>query len=83
VSDRAGGNFDIYTMNTDGSSPYRVTSEPGDGYDSSWTGDAAFIVFDSNREGQWDIYAVEAPGTGTVRLTNHPADDESPAWRPR
>ncbi len=83
VSDRAGGNLDIYTMNVDGSSPRRVTTEPGDDFDSSWTSDGARLIFDTNREGNWDIYAIDAAGTNTVRLTAHGADDESPAWRPR
>ncbi len=83
VSDRAGENLDVYTMDVDGSNPFRVTTEPADDFDSSWAGDGAMLVFDTNRNGNWDIYSVEAPGTNTVRLTTDPADDESPAWRPR
>ncbi|HSG78987.1 MAG TPA: hypothetical protein VLD62_05345, partial [Acidimicrobiia bacterium] len=82
VSDRAGGNLDIYTMDVDGSNPIRVTTEPGDDFDSSWATDGTVLVFDSNRNGDWDIYSIEAAGTNTVRLTWDSADDESPAWRP-
>jgi TolB protein len=82
VSDRAGGNLDIYTMSVDGSDPVRVTTEPGSDFDSSWAPDGGRLVFDSNRNGNWDIYTIEAAGTYTLRLTTHWADDESPAWRP-
>jgi len=82
VSDRAGGNLDIYTMNVDGSGLVRVTTEPGSDFDSSWAPDGGRLVFDSNRNGNWDIYTIETAGTFTLRLTTHWADDESPAWRP-
>jgi Tol biopolymer transport system component len=82
VSDRAGSNVDIYTMDIDGSNPTRVTTDPSDDFDASWATDGAFLIFDTNRNGNWDIYSIEAAGTNTVRLTTHPADDESPAWRP-
>ncbi len=82
MSDRAGGNLDIYTMNVDGSNPVRVTTEPGRDFDSSWASDGARLVFDSDRNGDWDIYSIEAAGTNTVRLTTSLADDESPSWRP-
>ncbi len=82
VSDRAGGNLDLYTMDVDGSNVYRVTTDPGEDFDSSWTTDGARLVFDTNRNGDWDIYSVEAAGTYTLRLTTDAADDESPVWRP-
>jgi TolB protein len=82
VSDRAGGNLDIYTMAADGTDLTRVTTEPADDFDSSWTHDGAMLIFDTYRNGNWDIYSIEAEGTNTIRLTSHAADDESPAWRP-
>jgi Tol biopolymer transport system component len=82
VSDRAGGNLDIYTMSVDGSSTYRVTTNGADDFDSSWSNDGAILVFDTNRNGNWDIYANEPAGTNTVQLTQHAADAESPVWRP-
>ncbi|MDX1495330.1 MAG: hypothetical protein R3253_14785 [Longimicrobiales bacterium] len=82
VSDRAGGNLDIYTMDVDGSNWTRVTTADGDDFDSAWTADGGRLVFDSYRNGNWDIYVIEAAGTNTIRLTRDLADDESPAWRP-
>jgi TolB protein len=82
VSDRAGSNLDIYTMDVDGSNPMRVTTHPGDDFDSSWASDGSILIFDTDRNGNWDIYSIEPAGTNAVRLTTHPADDESPAWRP-
>ena len=82
MSDRAGGNLDLYTMAADGSDLRRITTDPADDFDASWSVDGALLAFDSNRNGSWDIYVVEAAGTRTVRLTAHDGDDERPAWRP-
>ena len=82
VSDRAGGNMDIYTMAEDGSDIYRVTTANEMEFDSSWMVEGELLLFDSFRNGNWDIFVVEPSGAATGRLTNHPADDESPVWRP-
>ena len=82
VSDRAGGNLDIYTVDADGSNLYRVTTDDGDDFDSSWMANGERLVFDSFRTGNWDIFVIEAAGTNTIQLTSNVADDESPAWRP-
>jgi len=82
VSDRAGGNLDVYTVDLDGSNLYRVTTEAEDDFDTSWAGDGQRLVFDTNRNGHWDIYVIDVVGTNTVRLTVDPSDDESPVWRP-
>lgn len=82
VSDRAAGHFSIYTMDTDGSNVFRVTVDPDDHFDSSWSGDGATLVFDSNRSGSWDIYTIRPDGTNLRRLTAGEANDWNPAWRP-
>jgi Tol biopolymer transport system component len=82
VSDRAAGNMSIYTMDIDGSNVFRVTVDPDDDFDSSWSSDGATLVFDSNRSGSWDIYTIQADGTNLRRLTNSQAHDWNPAWRP-
>ena len=83
VSDRAGGNFDIYTMAVDGSDLYRVTTDGGREFDSAWMSEGDRLVFDSLRDVSWDIFVIEPTGANPIRLTTHPADDESPAWRPQ
>lgn len=82
VSDRAAGEFSIYTMDVDGSNVWRVTTDPADEFDSSWSGDGATLVFDSDRNGSWDIYLIEENGTNLRRLTTDEADEWNPAWRP-
>jgi TolB protein len=82
VSDRAAGNFSIYTMDTDGSNVFRVTVDPEDDFDSSWSKDGTTLVFDSNRSGIWDIYTIKPDGTNLRRLTTGEAHDWNPAWRP-
>lgn len=82
VSDRADGNLSIYTMDSDGSNVFRVTNDPADDFDSSFSGDASSLVFDSNRNGSWDIYTVEESATNLRRLTDHEADEWNPVWRP-
>ncbi|MEJ2539168.1 MAG: hypothetical protein P8188_04250 [Gemmatimonadota bacterium] len=82
VSDRGGGDLDIYTMAADGSSVYRVTSGGGEEFDSSWMADGEKLVFDAFWNGSWNIFVIEASGTNMVQLTQTSADDESPAFRP-
>ncbi len=82
VSDRAAGNLSLYTMDVDGSNVWRVTTDPADDFDSSWSSDGASLVFDSNRNANWDIYTINENGTNLRRLTTHEADDVNPVWRP-
>lgn len=76
------GNWDIYSMNADGSGKTRLTSGPGNDVEPSFSADGRRIVFASNRAGSYDIYAIDADGSDLTRLTADPANDRQPSFSP-
>jgi Tol biopolymer transport system component len=80
ASDRD-GDFEIYTMNVDGTDLRRLTHNPAsDTHPGSWSPDGQRIAFVSDRDGNPEIYVVNADGTGETRLTFDPATDSHPAF---
>jgi len=76
------GNFEIYTMNTDGSNQINRTNNPAwDSY-PNFSYDGKQITFHSNRDGNFEVYKMNSSGTGQVNLTHSPADEGAPAFSP-
>jgi Tol biopolymer transport system component len=77
------GDFEIYTMNADGTDLRRLTHNPAsDSHPGSWSPDGRQVAFVSDRDGNPEIYVVNVDGTGETRLTNDPASDSHPAFSP-
>ena len=76
------GNFEIYTMNPDGSGPTRLTNNGADDVTPTWSADGTKIAWVSTRDGQYEIYTMNADGTGQTRVTNNAAADVGPSWSP-
>lgn len=74
--------YDIWTMDMDGSNQVNVTNHPGTDWSSTWTDDGDRLFFDTDRNGNWDIYSINEDGSGLTQITDHPSDDRYPAWRP-
>lgn len=86
---RRDGNWEIYTMNTDGSGVLNVTSSPDtEDTDGSWSPDGQWIVYSTDRrdpqsEGGWkNVWAIPSAGGTPVRVTLADAYDGAPAWSP-
>ena len=82
VSDRQGGQDDIYLMNDDGTQATNLTNHAGRDYDLAWSPDGTKIAFVSDRPGNLDVYVMNADGTGVTRYTKKAGVDEGPDWQP-
>ncbi|MFL5760752.1 MAG: hypothetical protein ACJ789_13575 [Thermomicrobiales bacterium] len=76
----ADGDVDI--VNADGTGPTRLTDDPAEDFDPTWSPDGAMIAFRSTRDGNDEIYVMDADGANQRNLTHDPAGDWSPAWSP-
>ncbi len=76
------GNFEIYSMNDDGTGLARLTNNRDFDGLAVWSPDRTRIAFTSTRNGNFEIYTMNADGTNVVRRTNHSKTDLSPSWSP-
>jgi TolB protein len=90
------GDFELYTVKPDGSSPKRITNMPGNDAHSVWSNDGEWVIFSSGRKGLKDemalydgvpqpygeIFAMRADGSDVRQLTDNKWEDASPGWAP-
>jgi len=62
------GNWEVYTINMDGSGLKRLTNNSAEDGLPTWSPDGKSIAFVSNRGGVWAIWAMEADGSGQRKL---------------
>ncbi len=76
------GNPEIYVMDIDGKNQQRLTNNPNDDWNPSWSPDGKRIVFSSERDGNREIYVMNADGGNPQNLSNNPDFDGSASWSP-
>ena len=89
------GDYEIYTIASDGTGAKRLTSTRGNDAHQGWSPDGRHIVFSSSRMGFKDegaytdapqpygeLFVMRADGTGLEQLTDNQWEEGVPAWRP-
>lgn len=82
------GNYEIYSMNPDGSEIHRLTYSIADDYklvddyNPSISPDGQKIVFTSRRDDDYEIYVMNLDGSDQIRITNSAGGDDFAAWSP-
>lgn len=74
--------FDLFTMNSDGTTIERLTKNEGSNEDPHFSPDGRFIVFSSSREGTRSVYVVNVEGNVVKRLTFGLGNCVAPKWSP-
>ncbi len=76
------GNWEVYVMNADGTSPIRLTNHGGDDRSPAWSPDGRLIAYASYTGQTWQIF-VMSDNAGDLRpLTQPDVSAEHPAWSP-
>jgi Tol biopolymer transport system component len=75
-------NWDIYTMDADGSNVTRLTDDPATDGDAVFSPDGSKIAFWSGRDGWAEIYIMNADGSNVTRLTHNEEADSRPVFSP-
>jgi Tol biopolymer transport system component len=75
------GDFEIFTMNGDGSDLTQLTENAALDIDPEWSPDGK-IAFQSDRDLFSDIFVMNADGSGQTNVTNNRAFDRSPTFTP-
>lgn len=76
------GNWEVYSMDADGSNQVNLSNHSGSDYGLGWSPDGRYILFYSNRDGNEDIWLMNADGSNPINLTKHPATERVAAWSP-
>lgn len=76
------GNYEIYSMNPDGSDQTRMTDNPATDRQPSFSPNGKKILFVSERDGNVEIYVMNADGSNQKRLTDNPSGDHCPFFSP-
>lgn len=76
------GNKEIALINSDGSGLTRLTRDPADDRDPSWSPDGQRIVFASDRGGHYQVYTMNSSGGNVVQLTHLSGNNHMPLWSP-
>ena len=76
------GNFEIYSMNPDGSDQINLTQHRANDYAPVWSPTGRHILFTSDRDGIPDLYLMNPDGTNVRQVFKKLIGREFPTWSP-
>ena len=76
------GNFEIYSMNPDGSDQINLTQHRAKDYAPVWSPTGKQILFTSDRDGIEDLYLMDPDGTNVRQVFKKLIGREFPTWSP-
>ncbi len=80
-SSSSGSDYEIHTMNSDGTGSVQLTTNSVDDQEPCWSSDGSMITFSTNRDSNYEIYTMNSDGSTQTNLTNTVGIDETlPAW---
>jgi len=77
------GNYEVVTVNPDGSNLINVTKKAKGDFGPKWSPDGLKISFTSNRDGNMELYVMDAAGTNQFRLTTTSTNESGHDWKPQ
>ena len=76
------GNYEIYTMQSDGMGVRRLTNSPTMDMRPKFSPDGQRLCFTSNRDENYGIYVMSFDGSDLQQITNHPERNDYATWHP-
>jgi dipeptidyl aminopeptidase/acylaminoacyl peptidase len=76
------GDFEIFTMNQDGTGLTQLTENAAFDSNPEWSPDGGRIAFESDRDLFSDIFVMDSDGSGQTNVTNNRAFDRSATFAP-
>jgi len=79
-SDRDGGQYQVWTMNVDGSDPLQLSHDESDDRHPVWSPDGSQLAFDSGTANLREIWLMNADGSNRHQITRLDAFSSFPSW---
>ena len=78
-----GGNYEVFSMNPDGTEEVNLSHEPISDLEPSWSADGSRLLFTRGFYDNYEVWSMNADGTDQRNVSNNPQADINPAWSAR
>ncbi|MBC7871337.1 MAG: PD40 domain-containing protein, partial [Chitinophagaceae bacterium] len=79
---REGAQQDIWAVSVGGTNAIRLTNDPSDERDPSWSPDGQRLAYASHKDGNWEIYIQTMAAGEPARMTYDLSFQANPVWSP-